>query len=257
MSFFLFLLFAVSLAAGAGIAAAGFAWLAMLAATIVVFWSPEVSVRIRGLVLASITFASETGLDLGSFGRLNLAVLALSLAVIASLRLDSWAPKVVTMVLTGPILSFLISQRVSFLQTERGVGVVSETEGFGSVVGPFHSAGAIVEAYVQGRISMAWGESIFNAAVTGIPRAIWPDKPVGLGREIVEVTQPWLVSSAGFSDAGTFVGEAVWNFGVWLAPLYLALFILLIRMMDKQLGKYFERLPHFFSFVVLMTLAML
>lgn len=73
----------------------------------------------------------------------------------------------------------------------------------------------------------------------------------------MEVTRPWLVSSERFSDAGTFKREAVWDFGVWPAPLLLILFIKLIRSIDGKLEKYCERRSEYSTFVLLMILAML
>lgn len=234
ISWGMLLLFIASQAIGAGIAANGFAWVSMLGGTVVSCWAKDLTTRVSGIILVLIAFVAETGLNLGSFGRLNLAVLAFSILVLFSLRMNSWLLKVGTAVFSGPILGYLINQRVEYLQTQRGSGLVDESEGIGSVVGPFHSAGAIIDAVQQERISLSWGESIFNAAVTGVPRSFWPEKPVGFGREIVEVTQPWLVSVEGYSDAATFIGEAVWNFGVWLAPLYLIGFLWLIRVLDKK-----------------------
>lgn len=257
LSVAMMLLFVFSSFLGAGIAAAGFAWVAMLAGAAVVFWANRKRARVYGAILVTVTFILETGLALGSFGRLNLAVLALSILVIASLRLRSWFLKIAAVVFTGPILVYLVNQRIAYLSIERGTSQVSETEGLGSVVGPFHSAGAIVDSIIQGRISLAWGETLFNAAVTGVPRAIWPEKPVGFGREIVEVTQPWLASNSVFSDAGTFVGEAVWNFGIWLSPLYLVSFALFIRYLDNKLASFPERTPSFASFIVLMVISLL
>ena len=154
LSLMLFLLSLLSEAVGAGTAAAGFSWVSMLGGTIVAFWSFETLARLRGIVLVATTFVTENGLSLGGFGRLNLAVLALSLVVIASLRKNSWTPKVVTAVLTGPILVYLVNQRLAYLQSAREGGLVYESEGLGSVVGPFHSAGTIVEAIKQGRLGV-------------------------------------------------------------------------------------------------------
>lgn len=257
-SILVFGLFLVSLFAGVGAVATGSAWVVMLGGTVVAFWSTIKSTQFRGFALTIGAFVLQTGLSLGSFGRLNLAVLALSLVVIVSLRKKTWTIKTFTVVMTGPILVYLVSQRVSFLQEQRGsAGQVSETEGLGSVVGPFHSAGTIAEAWFQGEISPVWGETLFNAAVTGVPRAVWPDKPVGFGREIVDVTQPWLLSSEGFSDAGTFIGESIWNFGVWLAPAYLLGFIVLIRMLDKKIESSGVQGPDFAGAVALMIVALL
>jgi hypothetical protein len=255
LSIVMFLLFWVASIVGPGIAAAGFSWIAMLGGAIVAFWSSRILTRFCGIAVVLVTFIVETGLALGSFGRLNLAVLAISLLVIASLRMNSWMPKLTTAILTGPILTYLVNQRVEFLQAERGSGLVNEAEGVGSVVGPFHSAATIADAVIQNRIDLAWGETLFNAVVILIPRALWEDKPVGFGREIVEVTQPWLVSSATFSDAGTFIGEAIWNFGIWLAPIYLLGFIVFIRLLDRRLERFLEQQPVFPEFLVLIMIS--
>lgn len=255
MSVVMFVLSLGSHAVNAGIAAAGFAWLAMLGGTIVTFWSPGWAARLRGLVVVGVTFLAETGLSLGGFGRLNLAVLALSLTVVASLRMGNCSVKIATAAMTGPILVYLVNQRLAYLESERKGGFVDESEGVGSVVGPFHSAGTIVEAVERGIVDLAWGKTLFNAAVTGIPRDLWPDKPVGFGREIVGITQPWMTSTTEHSDAGTFIGEAVWNFGVWLAPLYLIAFIVFIRILDRKLISVVDRAPDMATFLVLMLVA--
>ncbi|GAB3690237.1 hypothetical protein [Corynebacterium nasicanis] len=244
-------------AVGADISAAGFAWVAMLAGTIVTFWSSGMPARLRGVAVVAAAFLAETGLSLGGFGRLNLAVLGLSLVVVVSLRTGTWTAKLATALLTGPILWYLVNQRLAYLESQRKGGLVDESEGVGSVVGPFHSAGTIVEAILQGKVELSWGKTLFNAAVTGVPRSIWPDKPVGFGREIVELTQPWMTATKEHSDAGTFIGEAVWNFGVWLAPVYLFAFIAFIRLLDRKLASLLDRAPQFPTFLVLMLVAML
>lgn len=241
---------------GASHVASGFSWLAILGGAVLTFWSDRVSTRIRGVSLMLVTFFVETGLSLGGFGRLNLAVLALSVVVVASVALKSKWLKWGTVLATGPVLVVLINQRLLFLEEQRS-GSVDQSEGVGSVVGPFQSAATITEASLQGMVDLAWGKTIFNAVVIWVPRVVWPEKPIGFGREIVQVTQPWLTSNTAHSDAGTFVGEAVWNFGVWGAPVYFIGLILGIRLLDRRIQTLGQGDPHVGALLRLMTAAML
>lgn len=236
--------------------ASGFSWLAIIGGAVLTFWSDRVSTRIRGVSLMLVTFFVETGLSLGGFGRLNLAVLALSVVVVGSIALKSGWLKWGTALATGPVLIVLINQRLMFLEEHRS-GAVDQSEGVGSVVGPVQSAATITEASLRGTVDLAWGETIFNAAVIWVPRVFWPEKPIGFGREIVAVTQPWLTSSTVHSDAGTFVGEAVWNFGVWGAPVYFIVLILGIRLLDRRIQALGQGVPHVGALFQLMTVAML
>ncbi|BAU94755.1 hypothetical protein N24_0493 [Corynebacterium suranareeae] len=221
---------------GFSIGAAGFSWLSILFASAVLFLEQGKLRQLFAVALMIVVFAMEFGADLGGFGRLNLAVLAISVATVASFGIRKWWIKAVTVILTGPALMFLVEQRVAFLESSRGVSV-DDSEGIGSVVGPFHSAGTIVNALLQGQIGLDWGATFFAAAMVWVPRRFWPDKPIGFGREIVEVTQPYLISSKGYSDAGTFIGEAVWNFGIGGAVLLLVLFSFMLVKFDKLVGK--------------------
>lgn len=221
---------------GFSIGAAGFSWLSILFASAVLFLEQGKLRRLIAVALMMVVFGMEFGADLGGFGRLNLAVLAISVATVASFGIRKWWIKAVTVVMTGPALMFLVEQRVAFLESSRGISV-DDSEGIGSVVGPFHSAGTIVNAFLQGQVGLDWGATFFAAALVWVPRRFWPDKPIGFGREIVEVTQPYLISNKGYSDAGTFIGEAVWNFGIGGAILLLILFALMLVKFDKLVMK--------------------
>lgn len=234
LSLVMFIAFWITRAAGFDVITAGFGWLSVAFCAAVAFDLTTKKPRPLGVVLFLAMLAAVYGADIGGFGRLHLAAVGLSMGVIASLALRTWWIKIAIGALTPPILIYLVNQRLEYLQGQPGREVHS-SEGIGSVVGPFHSAARIVEALQENQIELALGSTVVIAALVWIPRSIWPEKPAGFGREIVEVTQPHLVSTLGHSDAGTVIGEAVWNFGLWAAPLFLLGVALIARFLDRQM----------------------
>lgn len=236
LSLIMFVAFGVARTAGLGVPTAGFGWLAVVFCSAVAFDLTTRKARPLGVLLLLAMVAAVYGADIGGFGRLHLAAVGLSIGVAASLALRTWWIKIAIGVLTPPALIYLVNQRLEYLQNQPG-REVNSSEGIGSVVGPFHSAARIVEALQEHQIDLALGSTVLIAVLVWIPRSIWPEKPAGFGREIVEITQPHLVSTLGHSDAGTVIGEAVWNFGFWGAPLFLLGVALIARFLDRQMIK--------------------
>ena len=256
LSFITFSLSVVLNVLGFSHIASGFSWTALIGAAVLTFCKGRKTIYMRGLLLLITIVVVETGFSFGGFGRLNLAVLAISVVVVASLGLRTLLVKIGTVVLTGPALMFLVNQRLAFLEDQRGISV-NDSEGIGSVVGPFQSAAAIVDATTRGELSLDWGLTVVKAALIWIPRALWEDKPVGFGREIVAVTQPNLLGSSTFSDAGTFIGEAVWNFGTWGALIFFVGMAILVRLLDRRLVLFAGQQLDFRAALTLMLTALL
>lgn len=213
------------------------AWIAVLFATLVAFDVSARRIRPSGVIVLALVTIGYLEITFGGFGRLNLAVLGMSAAIVATVGLRTWWVKISAVAVTAPALVYLANQRVNFLRHDVGRDA-ADSEGIASVVGPLFSAGRIVEVYLDGRLDPAFGSTAITAALAWIPRAFWPSKPEGFGREMVEITRPALVSTEEFSDAATFVGESVWNFGVWGAPLMLIGAAVVARAADKALLGY-------------------
>lgn len=186
--------------------------LAVLLSAEIAFGGISRRARTFGFLLLVPSFMVYYQIVFTGFGRLTLGTLGLAIAVFASIHRDSVSVKVGVLVATAPAIVYLAYERVSFLQTIR-TSAVGDSEGIGSVVGPFISLGKLGQAIWEGRISPTYGSTFWSAGVFWIPRSVWPSKPTGFGSEIIYFTQPSMIGQKGFSDAGTIVGELLWNFG--------------------------------------------
>lgn len=98
----------------------------------------------------------------------------------------------------------------------------------------------VIEGIRSGQLDLLWGDSYSRFFLAFVPREIWPDKPLHIGRQI-----PVLVQSS--SGAGalpvTILGEMYFNFGyvgilgsmVFLGVLCKFLYLLLMRSTEDNL----------------------
>lgn len=186
--------------------------LSIVASSVYAWSQPRGKRRVFGVVCVAVLVALYLFLGGGSFGRLARATTVLAALVAASI-LSGWRGyKLLLGLMTAPAVILLSAQRLLFLAEERGTAPL-QTEGLGSVVGPFTSSTKILEAYQVGTHVPTGGSSFLTSALFWIPRRVWPDKPPGFGREIVPLTQPDLVSTTAHSGAASIYAEFVWNFG--------------------------------------------
>lgn len=98
---------------------------------------------------------------------------------------------------------------------------VLQGRNLGSLISPFLSLSKILDEYADmadfGAVKWLYGESYINNLLGYIPRALWPDKPDGLGLEYVKWFMPERIGS-GHTVSVSYVGELYVNFG-WLGLL--------------------------------------
>lgn len=236
-SAFAILMFAIAFVAGFmgnGLIASQLGLASVLVAGGGAFWGKASSGGIGRVVVLVLIGLGYAEFIFSGFGRLVLAVIAIAVAIMATIRVRGRWVKAWMILGTAPALVYLSLSRLQFLTESRGFAP-DAVEGIGSVVGPLISSGVIIDALNDGHIGPTLGATLVTAALFWVPRSIWPAKPPGFGREIVPITQPDLVVIVEHSDAGTLVGEAVWNFGVPFALLLLGAVALLVRGLDRDL----------------------
>jgi len=82
-----------------------------------------------------------------------------------------------------------------------------------AICDPFGGACKVMEVFPD-RESFRHGRTLVFVALGFIPRAVWPDKPVGIGKEISRYWEgPYFKQTTGHSAACTFLGELWVNFG--------------------------------------------
>lgn len=167
------------------------------------------------------------------FGRLVIGVIACGIVSILAFYFRLRSVKIALLVGTSIALPLLVASRLDFLEQSRGTEP-SESEGIGSVVGPLIAFARVIQASWSSKLEQTWGSTYVDAVTLWIPREIWPAKPLGFGADMVPVTQPYRVSTPGFSDAALFGGELVWNFGILGTFMALIAVVLLLTVIDRQ-----------------------
>lgn len=185
-------------------------------------------------LIASVLFYSTFVFD--GFGRLVLGVIGLGILMLLTLRFPGYLLKIGVLAATAPAIVWLSYQRIAYLEESRGMAV-DESEGLGSVIGPFGSAAVIINRMQDGLLDPSLGSTLFASLVVFVPSAFWAEKPVGFGTEMVPVTAPDLTHVEGYSDAGLLIGEAVWNFGIGGSLILFASFCLGVRFLDYWFEK--------------------
>jgi len=77
-----------------------------------------------------------------------------------------------------------------------------------SMYAPFKTLNDIV-TYVPSRTPYLAGSSIIESVTIWIPRAFWPDKPLGIGSDAQDLFE----ARRGSNSVPTWTGELYWNFG--------------------------------------------
>lgn len=154
------------------------------------------------------------------FGRLILVSLAIAvfLSLQALLPIRFLKPSVLAALPAS--LAYLASRRAAFHSARVGSG---DETGFESVLSPFQIFSRLLDMVVSGQVDVRYGHTFGAVLSAPVPRALWPDKPVGLGVELAEIFAPEYVD-AGQTMWALLFGEFYFNFG--LAGLFLAIAVL-------------------------------
>lgn len=156
-----------------------------------------------GLVVALYATTVFTG-----YGRLLLVSLGLAAAVPACVRLPGHTVKAMLLAAIGPALVVLTHAREQFGLATYG----AELDGSGSVTLPLADFGRLIALHQHGLLDLGHGSTLLVSAIFFVPRAIWPDKPLGFGAELTRILDPQLVA-IDQSLAAHLGGEWLYDFG--------------------------------------------
>lgn len=216
--------------------AAGFAALAFLILVDLAVTRQALRDRLIGLGLALVVGAYYATVVFEGQGRLNLASLAAGALVIVALTWRRRLPKVLWAVATPLGLIAFSIQRLQYYVNLYG-DYRDSYEGIGSVIVPLVSTGRIIDAMASGAIRPTWGYELWAALTIWIPRPLWPDKPIGFGKDIIGLTQPEAAGNPESSSAAVLPGEFIWDWGLWGWAVCAALLIAIVIVIDRSLGR--------------------
>ncbi|SCF33243.1 hypothetical protein GA0074696_4526 [Micromonospora purpureochromogenes] len=165
------------------------------------------------------------------FGRIVLGSLGFALAMILANRgRGRRHVKVWVLAVAAPAV-FVLGQI-------RATSIVDnpDADGLGSVVTPFRDFTRLLELNAMGVLPKGWGETFWAAAVTLVPRAMWPEKPDGLGAALVPILSPEMVGT-GHTHAALSFGEWLINFGLVGLVLMVPITGLTLRWIDRAVDR--------------------
>lgn len=183
-------------------------------------------------VIVAVAFAVYFIYLFSGFGRIVVGTLALALLVVLSHRDRRRLTKAVTFLGAAPVLLFLAGLRAV---DPGSPGFAADPDGFKSAVSPIHAFAQLLNLNANGLLPHGEGVTFFNASVALIPRALWPDKPVGFGTDLVPLLSPELVGT-GHSSAALWHGEWLFNFGLPGLALMIPVTGLAVRGIDRILA---------------------
>lgn len=143
----------------------------------------------------------------------------------------------VVLILSIPVFLFFAGQsRLGGDDGSSTSSVVADGNGLGSVYSPLETWADVIKPKPvdkQQLMGPRYGETFFNTLVLPVPRGLWPDKPDGFGRELVDSLEVKGVSEE-HSAAGLIQSEWYANFGywglIWMAPVIGVLLAVLDRL---------------------------
>jgi hypothetical protein len=171
------------------------------------------------------------------FGRLELGALGLALAAAAAPWFPARWVKAAILLALAPTLLLMAASRESLVQDLNPYGL-NENAGTGSIAAPVSTGSRVIELIDSGVVAAANGSTYVASAVAAVPRSLWPDKPIGWGKEITLYTRPELATTI-HSEAATGFVEPYWNFRVLGIFMIVPLIGLGVRAIDALL-----RRPH-------------
>lgn len=142
-------------------------------------------------------------------GRLRVATVVIAIAVLAQCRLRILI-KAIAVVAVVPTLLLFASIGQSRLIAQTGKpSLLAPASGLGSLVNPLGTYAQLTQEHVTG----GNGSTFLAEALTPVPRAIWPNKPVQFGKVVVQHLRPEQADTN--SMPALAQGEWYYNFA-WL-----------------------------------------
>ncbi|MGI5152189.1 hypothetical protein ACQEVC_38450 [Plantactinospora sp. CA-294935] len=187
-----------------------------------------------GCLLAAGGFALSV-VTSNSYGRLMLGSLGFALLIVIARRMRTRLVKALVIPGSVPILLMMANMRMDAVRANHPGAQITGT-GLESVASPLGSFGALLSHNDAGFLAHAWGHTFWAAAVSLVPRAVWPTKPAGFGAELVPILHPELANS-GHSDAALFQGEWLYNFGLIGLVLMVPVVGFVVRAADLFLAR--------------------
>ncbi|TFE01705.1 hypothetical protein [Jeotgalibacillus salarius] len=205
-------------------------YVSIIMIAIALFRDENKKVRVSSLLFVLFLFFIYYFWLFSGFGRIDLATLVFGLLISVHKRLFKNLVK--TMIAVAALPSVIAASLL------RGGDLSDLDGGIGSVVSPHYRFGQLIELYQDGLLQLQWGKTIWAAAVTPVPRAIWPEKPWNFNREITYIFNPEYVIY-GHSEAAVLYAEWLFNFG-FAGILFCVVFLgVLLKWLDR---KYFSLL---------------
>lgn len=169
------------------------------------------------------------------FGRLTVVSLCIGVAVLMSGQFPRRLIKLGT-VLIAPVMVLLITQLRRFLLAPQAsaasIGSAPSATEVDSMVSPLGDFGRVLSTPALDGVGD--GSTFFATLVSFIPRAVWPEKPIGFGAELTARLEPEMVS-VGHSMAALSAGEWYFNFGMFGLLAMTGVLGFLIRTLDLRL----------------------
>ncbi|WP_346535161.1 hypothetical protein [Micromonospora sp. DPT] len=167
------------------------------------------------------------------FGRIVVGSLGLALAAVLIDRSGRGRHVKVAILALTPVAVLVLARIRAAAPVESVVDNANrDIDGLYSVVWPLRDFAQLLSMNDLGVLPRAWGGTFYAAAVFLVPRAVWPDKPLGLGAELVPFLSPEMVGT-NQSDAALFFGEWLFNFGVVGLALMIPAAGLAIQYLDR------------------------
>ncbi|MGQ0468129.1 MAG: hypothetical protein ACT4QG_22775 [Sporichthyaceae bacterium] len=198
---------------------------------------PGARVDELGLVLLAAALIVYATTLFGGYGRLQLVALACACALVLCRRFDGRRVKAATLVGAAPLLAVLAHTRHEMVREAHGEAAASRGAP-DSWETPLEVFGRLLEGATP--FGHGHGSSFFSTAVLPVPRALWEDKPVQFGAELVEIFNP---SARAYeqSYAALAQGEWFYNFGLAGLVAMVAVVGLAIRWLDRRLAAGLQR----------------
>jgi hypothetical protein len=187
------------------------------------------------LATIALAFGAYAHYLFDGYGRIILGSLGFGLVVVLAQRTRGRLVKLAVLLCAAPVLLILAKLRV---QTVEGLhlGLPIQENGLESVVSPLNSLVILMNLNEAGLLPQVWGHTFWSALVALVPRGLWPDKPIGLGAELVPILSPHMVGT-GHSEAALFFGEWLFNFGLPGLLLIVPVAGLVVRGIDRLLAR--------------------
>lgn len=164
------------------------------------------------------------------YGRLQLGTLGFALAMLLAARWPGRRAKIALIGILVPAVLYLARARVALVSDRYGE---NGENGLESILAPLVRFSELLYLDADGRLLHNFGSSFWAAAVVLVPRSLWPEKPTGLGAELLDLFAPQM-RGTGHSEVAFYLGEWVLAFGIGGCLLAALLVGLAVRRLDTQ-----------------------